>query len=88
MALSELEMNKISENNLKIDNITQSIKILRLELQLEGLQKEEKIKNKMIEHGNATAKRLTYINKIKKAHGIKAEKFGYDPLTGEIDHDD
>ena len=71
---------ELSERELKLFSANYTLKSKEVE-ELRIVENESKISRKSEE-----AKRKEYIEKIKKDHGL-SQKWGYDPLTGEIKDD-
>jgi len=82
--LSEAEMLKIELHNERVRNLEQSIKIKNYEIEVSRLMVERNIINMLKELEIVKLKRTKFNEEIRNKFNIESEKFGYDPISGEL----
>jgi len=82
--LTEVEMLKIDNYNLKVNILKYQHAILDKEYRLYLTSAEKKKIEINAERNKAEKERKEYNENIKKEFDLTSETWGYDPLTGEV----
>lgn len=82
--LSEIEMLKMENNNLKVLVLETRAALADKVAKLNSLMVEKQSLEILSELNKAKESRKDYNNIIKDELGLESDKWGYDPLTGEV----
>lgn len=82
--LSETEMLTLDNHNYKVMAYESQLEQLKRTKSAQILLLEKQMGDKLIELNRARDERKEYNKMLKEELGIASEKWGYDPLTGEV----
>lgn len=82
--LSETEMLTLDNHNYKVMAYESQLEQLKRTKSAQILLLEKQMSDKLVELNKAKEERKGYNNMLKEELGISSEKWGYDPLTGEV----